>query len=101
MTSLLNFRTPAHVCAASAANSFPSCAAVFRPVPQDAGRSGGSSHRPVPTLHFRDWLEAPAVDSRVAFPIKNLRNRVFDALPPGTALFDIDVPTLERDGDET
>ena len=46
-------------------------------------------------LAFSRLAGRPAVDSRVAFPIKNLRNRVFDALPPGTALFDIDVPTLE------
>lgn len=47
------------------------------------------------TLHFRDWLETPEVQSRVAFPIKDLRARVLDALPPGTALFDIDGPTLD------
>jgi hypothetical protein len=58
---------------------------------------GGPADRRIDlcTLHFRDWLEAPAVDSRVAFPIKNLRSRVLDALPPGTALFDIDISTLE------
>ncbi len=47
------------------------------------------------TLHFRDWLEEPAFDSGVAFPIKDLRRRVFAALPRGTTLSDIDNPTMD------
>jgi hypothetical protein len=59
--------------------------------------SGGPADRRIDlcTLHFRDWLESPTVQSGVAFPIKDLRKRVLDALPTGTALFDIDVSTLE------
>jgi hypothetical protein len=58
---------------------------------------GGPSDRRVDlcSLHFRDWLEEPVCDTRVVRPIKDLRKRVFDALPPGTALYEIDEPTLE------
>ena len=47
------------------------------------------------TLHYRDWLEEPTFNSGVAFPIKDLRKRVFEKLPKGTTLFDIDNPTLD------
>ena len=46
-------------------------------------------------LHFRDWLEDPATPMGAAFPIKDLRQRVFDKLPPRTALFDLDDATLD------
>ena len=46
------------------------------------------------TLHFRDWLEEPAGDTGVAFPIKRLRKTVFSRLAPGTTLIDIDEATL-------
>jgi len=63
---------------------------TYRKVP------GGPSDRRIElcSLHFRDWLEEPAFASGVAFPIKDLRARVFKNLPKGTMLFDIDEPTL-------
>ena len=47
------------------------------------------------TLHYRDWLEEPTFNSGVAFPIKDLRKRVFETLPKDTTLSDIDNPTMD------
>jgi hypothetical protein len=61
---------------------------------------GGPADRRIElcTLHFRDWLEEPVINSRVSFPITGLRKRVFETLPKGTTLFDIDNPTLDMGG---
>ncbi len=60
---------------------------------------GGPADRKINlcTLHFRDWLEEPhgVAASRIAFPIKDLRKRVFAALPKGTTLSDIDNQTMD------
>ena len=64
---------------------------TYRQVP-----SGPADRRiEVCTLHYHDWLEEPTFNSGVAFPIKDLRKRVFEKLPKGTTLFDIDNPTLD------
>ncbi len=57
---------------------------------------GGPADRRIDlcTLHFRDWLESPEIDSRVAVPIQDLRKRVFDRLRAEKVLFDSDEPTL-------
>ena len=64
---------------------------TYREVP------GGPSDRRIDvcTLHYRDWLESPEINSRVAMPIKDLRKRVFEMLPKGTTLSDIDDPTMD------
>ena len=70
---------------------------TYRQVP------GGPSDRRIDlcTLHFRDWLEDPGeYKSGVAFPITDLRRRVFEMLPEGTTLVDIDEPTLIMGRDE-
>ena len=70
---------------------------VFRFIDSYRKLPGGPADRRIDlcTLHFRNWLESPEGDTGVAFPIKDLRKRVLDALPSGTSLFDVDEPTLE------
>ncbi len=66
---------------------------AYRDVP------GGPADRKIElcTLHFRDWLEEPKgkAASRIAFPVKRLRDKVFSTLPKGTTLLDIDNATMD------
>jgi hypothetical protein len=68
---------------------------LYRSVP------GGPPDRRIDlcTLHFRDWLESPGqVRTGVAFPIEDLRKRVFEVLSPGVLVHDIDADTLDMAG---
>jgi len=65
---------------------------LYRTVP------GGPGDRRIDlcTLHFRDWIESPGPEpTGVAFPVKDLRKRVFEALSPGVLVHDLDADTLD------